>query len=68
MKIDMHCRTFSEDPATSSAPETTAAAPLAWSHIQPSRNDSTSSVSEGMSTFSLKSILPVTHNKIQGLP
>ena len=44
-------RTFSDDPATSSTAETSVAAPLAWCHIHPSCNGSTSSVSTGISTF-----------------
>lgn len=53
--------TFADDATKSSAPETTAAAPLASRQIQPSCKGSTSSVSSGISTINCILILPVSH-------
>lgn len=56
--------TFSKDPIARSAPEISAAAPLAWHHIQPSCIGSTSSVYTGKSMFSCISVLPARNTCI----
>jgi len=46
----------------SSIPVISAAAPLAWRHIQDSCNGSTTSISAGTSTLNCMSILPATND------